>query len=169
MSEANQLYFGGLPTGPQVRKLEEAFPDIESLRASTIPHEEIEAAINEKRGTGRYKTVVDAWRRKVERNTGIVISGLGEAQGIGYRVLAHGEQVGFGVNKRKKASRYIRRGWAAVANTDDDRLSAQERDVKQHEMFAAGKLHALSIELRKPKPAAIEKPEAQPSAAPTKV
>lgn len=156
MSDSNAtLFFAGLPTGPDVRKLETAFPDVLSMRGQVILHEQIEQILGHKRTESRYRTVFSAWRRKVERETGVVITGIGVAGG--FRVLADGEQVSFGVRQRVSAARKIKRAWTVISAVDSNKLSAQESAVRDHEMRAAAKINAAMIEARKPSsaPAAI--------------
>lgn len=149
MPDDATLHFGGLPTGPEVRKLETAFPDVKELRGQIIPHGRIEEILGHKRGESRYKTVFDAWRRKVEHETGIVITGRG-TNGEGFRVLADGEQVSFSVGQRRAASRRIRRAWTTISAVDVEKLNPQERAVREHEILAAGRIHAAMMEARKP-------------------
>lgn len=149
MSHTNHIFTGGLPTGPQVRKLEAHFPDLEAMRGEIITHESIETAIGEKRDSNRYRTVTNAWRRKVERATGIVIDGRGEAQGVGFRVLSHGDQVEFGVGQRRAGARRVRRGYQAVASTREESLTEEQRRVRDHEMAAAAKINAAIMEARR--------------------
>jgi len=145
----SNIYIGGLPTGPQVRQLEAAFSDLENLRGQIITHEQVEKAIGEERDSTRYKTVTSAWRRKVERAAGIVIDGRGEAQGVGFRVLSHGEQVGFGVNQRRAGTRRIKRGYQSVASTNEGKLSLEQKRVRDHEIFAAAKINAAIMASRR--------------------
>lgn len=158
------IYLGGLPTGPDVRKLEAKFPDLEALRGKIITHEEVEQLLGEPRTSNRYKTVTGAWRRKVEKSTGIVIDGRGEAQGVGFRVLLHGDQVEFGVNQRRAGARRIRRAYQAVASTNEEKLTAEQKRLRDHEIFAAAKINAVMMATRKKLgepptgPALVDKP-----------
>lgn len=161
-----QLYFGGLPTGPELRKLHEAFPDLASLRGTMITHEQLEPIVGAIRKSNRYRTILSRWRKQIEKATGIVIDGTGEAQGVGFMVLADSDQVHFGVNKRKQAQRKIRRWHSSVANVNEEKLTSEERRIREHEMFAAGKIHAALMETRRPIPR-IAPPEVQPKSAST--
>lgn len=144
-----QPYFGGLPTGPEVKKLRAAFPKIEELRGSMIEHGQLEEILGYSRGCNRYRTVVMAWRKAVERETGVVISGI-QARGEGFMVLPDGEQVSFGVRERKAAGRKIRRAFSVIQSTDAAKLSDQEKAVRRHELLFVGKMHAMLAEARKP-------------------
>ncbi len=156
------LHFGGIPTDPQVRRLRERYGDIQALRGTTIRHEDIEDLIGEERGGSRYKTITDRWRRQVERETGVVISGQGEALGIGFRVLTDAEQVRFGVGQRVSAGRRILRWHSSVANTDPDKLDAPQRQARDFEIAAAAKLHLAMTEVRNALPARTTPPKQNP-------
>ena len=144
-----KLYFGGLPTEPQVRKLDEAFQNIAQVRGTTIPHEQIEEIIKEKRGSFRYKTITNRWRKRIEARTGIVISGRGEAVRVGFRVLLDGEQLDFGISERKGAGRKIRRWHSTISSIDSKKLTAAQQTIQEHEMLSAARLHLVMVEIRK--------------------
>ncbi len=146
----SELYFNGLPTGPDVRKLESKFDDMDALKGSTIQHEEIEAVLGIDRSQARYKTVVNVWRKKIARDSGIEIRGdLKEVVGIGYRVLSDSEQLQFGGELRMRAGRKIRRSHVAIANTNNDNLTPEERRIKEHGILAGRHIHAAIMESRK--------------------
>lgn len=142
------VHVGGVPTDPEVRRLKDRYADVARLRGTTIPHDDVEELIGVSRHSSRYKTVTDRWRRHVERETGVVISGQGEAIGVGFRVLTHAEQVTFGVAQRVGAGRRIVRWHASIANTDPAMLSPAQRQVRDFEVAAAAKLHLAMTEVR---------------------
>jgi hypothetical protein len=149
MSKA-QEYFGGLPTDPEVRKLRERFPDMESLKGMTITHEEIEVTINLRRDHDRYHTVTTAWRKRVAKDTGIIIRGdWPETIGIGFRVLSDSEMLRFSVDRRKRGGRMIRSSHIALANIDDSKLTDEERRLRQHGLHAVKMIHTAIIEARR--------------------
>lgn len=161
-----QLYFGGLTTDPQIRRLSEHYSDISSRRGTVIPHEEIEKLIEAERGSNRYRTITNRWRRRVERETGIVIAGTGDAVGVGFRVLTDDEQVGFGVSQRVSAGRRIRRWHTVVSNVNTDRLSPAMKAVRDFEVSAAARMHLAMTQVRKELPS-TSVPEQQPRPVPS--
>jgi hypothetical protein len=66
-----KLFFGGLPTGPSVDMIMDAIGI--PVKGQTIPYQEIEAAADISYGTSRWKSVTEAWRKRVEREHGLVI------------------------------------------------------------------------------------------------
>lgn len=59
-----KVFFGGLPTAIDVKKLEDRFGVPEE--GTLIRHADIEACIGVKWRTPRYTTVLNAWRKKLE-------------------------------------------------------------------------------------------------------
>lgn len=161
------VHFRGLSTDPEVRRLQDRYPDVPALRGTMIPHEHIEAIIGERRDSARYKTITDRWRRRVERETGVVISGVGEAVGVGFRVLTDAEQVLFGVSQRVSAGRRIHRWHTVVANTDPSKLQPSQRNIRDFEIAAAAKLHLAMTEVRSALPARTAPPKPQPRRLPS--
>jgi hypothetical protein len=143
-------YFGGLPTGPEVKKLEEAFPEMEKRRGTTILHEDIEAVLRLPRTESRYKTVVNAWRSKVRREHGIDIRGdLPEVIGVGYRVLAHVEQAQFGNTRTRWGTRQIGRAQVSMAYVDQSVLPADVKRQLEHDQMVVAKLRTAYLESRR--------------------
>lgn len=61
-------FFGGVPTGPDVEKLKEAF-DIQ--KGQIVPYEEIAKVIGVGYGTNRFESVVKSWQSIIFRDKGI--------------------------------------------------------------------------------------------------
>lgn len=158
--KASELYFGGLPTDPEVRRLREAFPDVLALRGTTIEHSQIEAIIGEKRTTNRYRSITTAWRRRVRKETGVEIRGdMPEIVGVGFRILSDGEQVTFSIDLRQRGARKIRHSHVALANVDSAKLTEEERRVRDHGLHAAKMIHTAIVESRKYLPEAPKPPQ----------
>lgn len=59
----SNVYLGGIPYAPIVKRLEEKFPL--PSEGQIITHEELEVITGETRQTGRYYAVCDAWIKKL--------------------------------------------------------------------------------------------------------
>lgn len=145
-------------TAPELLRLAELFPDLESIRGTVIEFDTIEKALGLERDSNRFKTVISRWRADTKKNKGIWMRGnLPEVIGIGIRVLTHDEQVEFSGIRYRQAGRKIVDGHAAAANTDDAKLSPEAIREKEHRILAGRHLHAAVIESRRFLPKAVLK------------
>jgi hypothetical protein len=98
-----QNIFRGMPSGPDVRKLLDAFGALQP--GLQITHAEMEdALVTVRYGSQRYKTVVAAWRKTLLDRHNIDIQSV---PGIGYRVLNDEERVDAGLSGSKRGLREI--------------------------------------------------------------
>ena len=73
MSESDQEYLGwrdGLPTAPDVEAICRQFPELKT--GDEVSYQAIEELLRLTRGTGRWKSVTDAWRTRL-REKGLVV------------------------------------------------------------------------------------------------
>lgn len=85
--DKSKLYFGGIPTEPDVKRLEKRFG---APAPGVIEHAEIEETIGQQRDSSRYRTVVAAWRRRLLREENIASAA---DPGVGIRILTEPERV----------------------------------------------------------------------------
>jgi len=133
----SQLWKRGVPYGPQVRRLEEAYPKPDENLMLT--HEELEKLTGEQRGTPRYYRVVNSWRKKLFNELGIDSSWI---WGEGIKILEpadrlHASETDFKTGLRK-AKRAIRR----LAATPRDRLDAIGQQRYDHVSIVMAKMRA---------------------------
>lgn len=64
---AATIFRGGVPYGPDVKRLTEAFPHQTLTDDRVITHGDLEKVLGLDRGTSRYYGVVDAWKRGQKR------------------------------------------------------------------------------------------------------
>jgi hypothetical protein len=123
------MFFNGIPTGTDVRRLRAAFPD-ETLKPGTIiPHSEVATVINTPVGSPRYLTITNIWRKIVESETDKII---GVERGQGFKVLSEGEKVFLSGNKLRSSGRMARRAFVIAGRVDLKQLSDQERVEYDH-------------------------------------
>lgn len=105
------VHFGGRPTGPDVRKLLEAFAD--KGPGDSISYESIGQIIGESHGSSRFETVVGAWTRALlnERNQDT----MREAGANSVRILRESERTGYGVRQFRRHAKGIGRAYRKVA------------------------------------------------------
>lgn len=144
----SKVFFGGMPTQIDVDKLREAFPAIEE--GDEVRHEDIEAVLGLERGSNRYKTVVEAWRKRL-LNDGI---DLGAVAGIGLKSLNATERIeksvdGFQSGTRKQL-RSIKR--SQLVRTDDPILTAKQDTLRRWGVMVADNHNKMIKEIEPPKP-----------------
>ena len=113
----NGMYFGGLPTAIDTKKLEEAFgiPDVGRL----IAYPEIEAVIGHRWKTNRFTTVVSAWRRNLRKNHNVDTDAI-PSEGV--KVLDMTERVGVSARDLKRGVRGIRGAAIRVSTVDESKI-----------------------------------------------
>jgi len=60
----NNVYFGGIPTGPDVNKLNDTFKLRDMAQGDTILYSEVSKIIEQEPGSSRWDSVTNAWRKK---------------------------------------------------------------------------------------------------------
>ncbi|WP_257306265.1 hypothetical protein [Geothrix campi] len=121
------LYFGGVPTGPDVDKLLEHYgvPKI----GTRIPYDELAAVINQSASSNRFKSVTAQWRRKLDRQHNIVLRCIpGEA----FEVADSHARVDLASRGYKMGVRKVVRCSNIAARTDRSTLSQEEARVCEH-------------------------------------
>ena len=137
-----QKYYGfqdGMPTGPDVEKLLKAFPELSN--GDRIEYQSVKKLLNLDWRSNRWKSVTDAWRKRLEIDHGIIIkcddgkafyaATPGQISSSIYGVL-------MGVGRKLKRTRRK----AIRVNTDDE----AQRLVLDHQCLV---LHSLERETRK--------------------
>ena len=118
--------FLGEPVKPAVDKLMETF----KLKVNdVIQHEDIAHIIKQKYGSNRYRTLVQAWIRRVRAEQSLILEAI---SGIGYRVLNDNERVGTGIRNYKRSITYGGRALDMVAGAETKNLDESHRHQQQH-------------------------------------
>ena len=117
----------GIPTEIDVLALINAFgvPSVGEI----IQHERIESVVCVEKNKYRYKTVVAAWRRKLEREHNIILRAV---PGTGYEVLDSKGRVDLSGNKYKYGLRAVRRSASIALRTDRSTLKKEDEAVLDH-------------------------------------
>lgn len=139
-----ELFFGGLPTEPDVKKLREMFPESEMKPGKTITYEDVSVIINAPYGSSRFMGVTTQWRKIVEKETNIII---GTKPGEAFVVLSESEKVGLSGDQLRKAGRRARRAWVVSQRIERASLTEEERRRLDHHQGVASNVIA-SAQLR---------------------
>jgi hypothetical protein len=130
------LFFGGVPTKPDVDRLMELDPQ----HGMEVPYEQIERLIGVPRTRSRFLTIVNSWRLRVFRERLIQSSASGGKILFLTAEKAHDKSIsGF-----HKVGRATRRAMVRAEAIDTLQLS----DIKQKEQFLLRReLHALRAQI----------------------
>ena len=140
------MYFGGIPTGPDVERLMEAYPVDGLVPGVIIPYVDTGKAIHSDVRSSRWKTITNAWRRKLENESNIIIEC--DPLSASFYVLSEGEKVGLSRKKLRSSVKLARRSMVVSAQVDIKQLSVEQR--KDHDfntnkaaaVIASGQLRA---------------------------
>lgn len=149
----SKLYLGGIPTGPDVKRMHEAF-DARSVGES-ITHTEVEAVLEVDRHSNRYRTVTSAWRRERLGQDNVEI---GVIPGEGFKVLTPSERVSSNIKGFQSGTRKQGKSLRRVAMVKSDSLTPVERTKVDHFQRIGARIMQESLtmmrEIEPPKPQA---------------
>lgn len=120
------MILNGRSTAPQVRILRDKFP---VKRGDKVTKQQIAQAIGEEIDSNRWLTVVQAWRKQVERETGIYLRALPKE---GYEACAGDDQVRGGMDKTRTAVRCLQRGVERASVVPEGELTEGGRMARLH-------------------------------------
>ena len=125
MSAKTNLFFGGVPTAPDVKKLDEAIglPSEGML----IQYEKLESIIGCGRDASRYATVVHAWRKRLWNEHNLLLIAV---EGEGLKVANPAERVETAAKKAKHGKRAIMVASVIALRTEPERLTAPQRETR---------------------------------------
>jgi hypothetical protein len=125
------------PTSPDVDRL---VATLDYTEGHLLSHAEIAEAIGTDKGSGRYQTVVDSWKRRMLRDRNIDLRCI---RGEGYRVLLPGERVTHGADLRHSGVKRLRFGQRVLRGVDTKRLTEAERATWDHEAKTGAAIIAI--------------------------
>lgn len=134
----------GIPYGPDVRKLEEAFPNPEEDQ--TITSEEFEKIIRVPQKTGRFYGVINTWRRRLRTDRNIDSEWV---QGVGVKILNPADRLKVSEGNIKQGIRKTGRAFRRLAITPRERLDSIGQQRFDHALLVASKLTLAGREAKK--------------------
>jgi hypothetical protein len=134
------LYFGGVPTDPDVKRIRDQWPDANLQSGQQIECGEVARAFGESTESTRFRTVTGRWRKLVERSVGLVIRKRGDY----FVVLKDGEVVNSNESDIRSAVKKTRR--AGIRSTRVNVKNLSEDEQKRHDLHVklTGKLLAVA-------------------------
>lgn len=119
------LYFGGMPTEPDVRKIREAFPTKEMMVGQIITKAQIETILDLSADENRFSTVVSKWRKEIKAATGTIM--LQSVPG-GFQVMDAKQKIHYSESKMRSSRRAAVRSLNGIACIDDfDAMSEEDK------------------------------------------
>jgi hypothetical protein len=123
----NKVFAGGVPTDIDVQKIvdEIGVPKEDQM----IEYSALEKILGIRKESYRWRTVVNAWRRRLEREHNVLFRAV---MNEGYRALAPSGRVDIAGSTFKGALRRIGRAATIASGTDRERLTDEEKRVVDH-------------------------------------
>lgn len=136
--DRSKLFFGGVPTAPDVKKLEDRF-GIPSA-SSTVTHEDIAGCIGSPWKSARYGSVMGSWRKKLmrEHNVDTVV-----VPGVGVKFLTGSERINVSESDFGSAVRKTRKAANRIMVVPDDGLSDIEKKKRDHVCVIASRSYMV--------------------------
>lgn len=134
----------GIPYGPDVRKLEEAYPSPQEDQV--IKSEDFEKLIRTPQKTARFYGVINAWRRRLRAERNIDSEWV---QGVGVKILNPADRLKVSEGNIKHGIRKTNRAYRRLAITPRDRLDDMGQQRYDHQMLVAAKLVAAGRDAKK--------------------
>ncbi len=141
---ADSTIVSGIPYGPDVRKLEEAYPNPQEDQVLTS--DELEKVIRTPQKTGRYYSVINTWRKRLRTERNIDSEWI---QGVGVKILSPADRLKVSESNVKQGIRKTGRAFRRLAIVPRDRLDSIGQQRYDHALQVASKLTIAGREAKK--------------------
>jgi len=121
------IWSAGIPTAPDVDAILEKYRL--TCPGDGVRHDQIESLLNIKRNTHRYRSIITAVKRRLERERNLILAAM---PGIGFTVLDNNERVDAGSNKMHMAGRAARRAVVLANGATRTELDAEHQAKADH-------------------------------------
>lgn len=138
------LVVNGIPYGPDIRKLEESFPNPQEDQV--ITSDDFEKIIRVEQKTGRFYGVINAWRRRMRAERNIDSEWV---QGVGVKILNPADRLKVSEGDIKHGIRKTGRAYRRLAVTPRERLDTVGQQRYDHQLQVASKLIIAGREAKK--------------------
>lgn len=132
MDSRQTVYFGGIPTEPDIKRLTEAFKVQEMNPGDTIDYEEVAIVIGQAVKSSRFRSVTTAWRKRVENDFSIIIGCSPDPLKKSFCILSESEKVDLSGKKLRSAVRLARRSYKIASFVDVKKLNEEEKKTLDH-------------------------------------
>lgn len=122
----SKLFLGGLPTGPDLRKLKES---IDLSPGETVSYERLAEVLQLDARSRRFAVVLNAWRKDMRRAQNIDTAVV---RAVGIRRLPEAERVTAAAGDFVRGVRVVRRSFERLDAVPMERLTEAERNTATH-------------------------------------
>lgn len=151
MATTAQVFFGGVPTEPDVNKLLATYGT--PSEGAVIFYDDISQVLQQDRHSSRFKTVVSAWRKQLLKSYNLDSKAKA---GEGILILTPEERVCESGKNLLSSARQVRRGFVRASTVPVARLDTINRQKHDHMMRIGRVMHdaittnckALTYELK---------------------
>ena len=126
-NDSNNVYFGGIPYGPDVQKLRNELGVPE--RGTQITHEEFEKIIGIKRANPRYRRVIQVWRKQLFKENNVDTEW---ERGVGLNILKEPERIGASSRDLNRAARQAQKSHIRATHIKTEELNDTDRRKADH-------------------------------------
>ena len=134
----------GIPYGPDVRKLEEAYPSPEEDQI--ISHGELEKTLVIPQKTARFYAVINKWRKRLRTDRNIDSEWI---QSVGVKILNPADRLKVSEGNVKQGIRHTGRAFRRLGIVPRERLDTIGQARYDHAIQVASKLTVAGREAKK--------------------
>lgn len=138
---SKDLYFGGIPTEPDLKKIKEHYPDSSLQKGQIIFYEDIERILGVAKNTNRFRAVTNTWRKQVNEAIG---QRIGTEKGVGFKILTEPEKVNVSESKLRTAVKMARDSFIRSSEVDVTELTEEQKYTVENVHQKSGKLIATA-------------------------
>lgn len=138
MSEISDLYFGGLPTAPDVRTWLDRWPIETLVPGKVLRPAELAAAIGVQPGQNRYRTVESAFRKMLRRDHNIEF----RKQHGELTIMGPDDRILYAGGRQESGVRIIKRSGKMIYRTDTSKCSPEMKKIAEHRVRLAATVSA---------------------------
>jgi hypothetical protein len=139
--KVTKLFFGSLPTKPDIDKIINAFPPETLTIGKFIQYDTISSLIGSKYGTSRWRTVTFTWRERMRREFNIIFL-AGEKK---FTVTDSKTRLDLCSRKVATGKRCIMKASEIASSTNKKFLSEDEKKLCDHIATLPGKLRLAEL------------------------
>ena len=140
--EAENIYFGGLPTDFEIQKIREEYPKTKLVPGFVIRYADIEKILGISWRESRFKTVMNRWRAMMRRESAIYVEP--KIPGVSYKILTETEKVDLMKKEKRASEKKNKKTYVIGTHVDTKNLSDETKAEVGFLMMLSAKVKAVS-------------------------